>query len=72
MGQNNCAKLHGKKAISGVQNCTEKKRSQVCKIARKKSGIKCAKERAIKIEKLHGDFNIIFIYSISNNRCKGI
>ena len=35
--------MHGKKAISRVQKCTEKKRSHVCKIARKKSGIKCAK-----------------------------
>jgi len=35
--------LHGKKAISGVQNCTEKKRSQVCKIAPKKSDLTCAK-----------------------------
>ena len=51
--------MHGKKAISRVQKCTEKKRSHVCefnfkpectekkrshvcKIARKKSGIKCA------------------------------
>ena len=35
------AKLHGKKAISGVQNCTEKKRSQVCK--EEKMLIKCIK-----------------------------
>ena len=36
-------KLHGKKTISRVQNCTRKKRSRVCKIARKKSDLACAK-----------------------------
>ena len=42
--------LHGKKAISDVQ-CTEKKRSHVCKNAPKKSDLACAKNAINFLEK---------------------
>ena len=42
--------MHGKKAISRVQKCTEKMRSHVCKNARKKSDLTCAKLHGKKAE----------------------
>ena len=59
-------KLHEKKAISHVQNCTEKKRSHVCKIAREKSDLACAKSHEKKaISRVHSPVPIA-IWNISD------